>query len=284
MLKAVARFGFFLQLSTLVLSSVEDECYGRNRVCNSLSSNIPNNYATDFSNFKRICLDQDDAKLKSYYSDGFEGKFLETTETAFSLYSLCHESYPRCRSQGERCFCNQALKNYFEKQSYLSFVKCRETTGLDKRKEQGQKFFQLSLDYTLFGEFCNIDKLVADSKWVNYYWNSINSESAKRQIRDYCQESAKLKLNPKPNRSNFVPSSYCRRVGDVLKQFQFVGQRARQINSKSTYFGVGLIAFCGACECCDLGSGSTDVTNPVTVPSITETTFCIGDSIYCSLF
>ena len=126
--------------------------------------------------------------------------------------------------------------------------------------------------------------MIADSKWVNYYWNSINSESAKRQIRDYCQESAKLKLNPRPNRSNFVPSSYCRRVGDVLKQFQFVGQRARQTNSKSTYFGVGLIAFCGACECCemtdDLSEISGDSSTDRTETAIPENS-CPGGIIGC---
>merc|ERR1712178_20893 len=45
--------------------------------------------------------------------------------------------------------------------------------------------------------------------------------------------------------------SNCLRVGQILQKFQFVGNSRIQQNQKSTFFGVGLIAYCAACECCD---------------------------------
>ena len=127
-----------------VLSSVNRECYQRNKVCNSLSRAIPNSWGEDFLRFKEICFSETDEELKSFYSEGFSDQFIGTTESIFSLYSLCHESYPNCRSSGVRCHCNIAMKTYFESQGYLSFDLCRKTTGVDRRKQQGEKFFKLS--------------------------------------------------------------------------------------------------------------------------------------------
>lgn len=73
-------------------------------------------------------------------------------------------------------------------------------------------------------------------------------ESTKAQILQYCQDSlASSKSQKTKKRTN----SNCIRVGEILKMFQFLGNLENQQDQKSTLFGVGLIAYCGACECCD---------------------------------
>ena len=104
-------FLVLLQFRTLVFSSVTRDCYGKNKVCNSLSARNPNSWKDDFLQFKQTCIDDEEDK-KGFYSTGFDEKFLEVTETIYSLYSLCHDSYPECRQQGNDCFCNVAMKNY----------------------------------------------------------------------------------------------------------------------------------------------------------------------------
>jgi len=257
MLKSWSFFAILLQFPTLVFPSVETECFGRNRICTSLSSTNPDSWDSDFSRFRKICLDQTDPKLQAYYTDGFKDSSLKTTKTIFSMYSLCHEGYPVCREEGLTCFCNTATKQYFETQAYLSFVACRKSTNLERRKGQSQYFFQLSFNYTTIRDVCDVEKIL-DSEWVKQYWNSIKYESTKKQILKYCRRSAVKIIDPSPaeleTNNKFVPSSYCFQVSDILKQFQFVGGLGKQQYQQATLFGVGLIAYCGACDCCEVNT------------------------------
>merc|ERR1712156_419609 len=90
-------------------SRMQRDCFGYGKVCNSLSLRNSKSFENDFSEFRQIIL----AENSIIYSDALSNEYLGTTETAFSLYSLCHESYPNCRYSGVNCFCNAALKEFF---------------------------------------------------------------------------------------------------------------------------------------------------------------------------
>jgi len=44
----------------------------------------------------------------------------------------------------------------------------------------------------------------------------------------------------------------------MLWRFQFKGELENQQYQKATLFGVGLIAYCGACECCEINTNRND--------------------------
>merc|ERR1712178_269097 len=73
-------------------SRMQQECFSKGKVCNSLSLQNPDTFENDFNKFKHIVVAED----KMIYSDAISKEYLGTTETVFSLYSLCHESYPDC--------------------------------------------------------------------------------------------------------------------------------------------------------------------------------------------
>jgi len=257
-------FLILFQFSPLVFSSVETDCYGRNRVCNSLSASNPNSWKNDFLQFKQICLDDNTKIVKDLYPAAFTEAYLGVTETIYSLYSLCHDSYPECRQQGSSCFCNVAMKDYFESTAYLAFSKCRKTTQLGKRKGQGKLFFQISVNNTMIKDFNDVCKykknesLYRGSKWFKQYWNGIGSQAAKDEIYKYCRNSAKALGTPRGRKGQGNTSDFsCKRVGEVLKQFQFIGQLNNQKDSKTALFGVGMISYCGACECCEMNNGGS---------------------------
>merc|ERR1712066_927150 len=101
----------FLQKFLTLASRMQQECFTYGKVCNSLSLQNPQTFETDFSKFKQIVA----AENNVIYSESLRKKYLGTTETAYSLYSLCHESYPSCKYRQD-CFCNAALKEFFETQ------------------------------------------------------------------------------------------------------------------------------------------------------------------------
>jgi len=252
----------FLKIVCLVFSSsIEKECFAYNKVCNSLSLSHPKSFDYDFSRFKEFAIKTDDSLYASFYSDGFLDKYVGATRTIFSLYSLCHEGYPKCRLEGDSCPCNIAVKSYFEQQGYINFLGCRQATKTRKRKGQAEMFFYQSLLYTRFTDACNIVKL-QDSPWIKQYWNSIRSESVKELILRSCSNLFSFSYNSYSSRSysftlkkpmsqkNSRPDRNCLRVGSFLKQFQFISNLKRQQSKSSTLFGVGLVAYCGACECC----------------------------------
>ena len=108
--KKALCFAILFKCLAFVLSrgTVRSECFGYGKVCNSLSSDYPKSWGTDFRRFRYFCSNERSPK----YSANIQGGWLEATKTVYSLYSLCHESYPRCRYQGRNCKCNKALKRY----------------------------------------------------------------------------------------------------------------------------------------------------------------------------
>ena len=128
-------------------------------------------------------------------------------------------------------------------------------------------------DFNDVCKYVNNESLYRESKWFNQYWSGIGSNEAKNEIYNYCRESARALRAPRDRKGGFKPSSYCQRVGNVLKQFQFIGKLNEQKDSKTALFGVGLISYCGACECCNLlrgSSGGSSGRNTFTLPPIDD--------------
>ena len=111
---------------------------------------------------------------------------------------------------------------------------------------------------------------IGSSNWLSQYWNAINPSQTKKQVLNYCKKSVRKAVEEtfsekpvRPTGSQVKPGSYCRRVGNILRQFKFVEKLSEQQDSKVTLFGVGLVAYCGACECCNMLSVSASTTPSV---------------------
>ena len=134
----------------------------------------------------------------------------------------------------------------------------------------------MSSDKTAASEICDIAVKVQSSKFIDQYWNSLGSESVKSEILEFCRESFLRKINiqfgKRNKKTNGEPNENCLRVGDILKQFGFISEKEELEDQASSFFGVGLIAYCGARECFDpVSSSISDIS--VTKASVTQRLF-----------
>ena len=107
-----------------------------------------------------------------------------------------------------------------------------------------------------YGNVCNqrISQIKSRSNWLKQYWNGVDP-AIQYFISDFCYQSHNKNIIGNDNRvrapeKRSNPNRYCKKVGDILTQFQFTEISDKQ-TQKDTLLKVGLVAYCGACECCN---------------------------------